>query len=67
MKECSRIDVLRNLPRLTQNSFIIMMDDVNRHGEHNCFIKMMDVLSSNGVECCHGEYVGEKTVAVIAT
>ncbi len=67
MSECSRIDVMRNLPGILKDSFVILMDDTNRTGERNCLSKMMDSLDTSGIAYCSSEYVGEKTMSIIAS
>lgn len=47
--EYSRIDVLNLLPDCLQDSFIIMIDDVDRIGEKNSFMHMEGMLKSHGI------------------
>lgn len=67
MKEYSRIDVLQHLPDCIEDSFIIMIDDVERHGEENTFNEMKMKLEEAGILFATGVYRGKKSVGVIVS
>ena len=67
MKRLSRIDVLKMLPGLLADPFVILMDDYNRAGEKNTCQRMEACLRENGIAYAAGTYRGEKDCRVIAS
>ncbi|MDE6759417.1 MAG: hypothetical protein K2J90_01915 [Lachnospiraceae bacterium] len=67
MKEYARIDVLQHLPECIEDSFVIMIDDVERQGEQNTFNEMKMKLEEAGILFVAGLYKGKKSVGVIVS
>lgn len=67
MKVYSRIDILEILPDCLQNSWIIMMDDVDRIGEQNTLKKIKEILQDNKIAFECKEYMGQKKFAILAS
>lgn len=63
----SRIDVLGLLPQCLSDTFVIMIDDVERLGEHNTIKEITSILSDSNREYAVGYYGGDKRCAVIAS
>lgn len=63
----SRIDVLKILPDCLKESFVILIDDVNRQGEMNTMKEMMRVLESNHIPFSQGIYEGSKDTGIIVS
>ncbi|MDC7279114.1 hypothetical protein NXH64_06285 [Butyrivibrio fibrisolvens] len=64
MEDDSRVDILRLLPNCLKESFIIMIDDTNRQGESNTFLKICNILTRNKIEYCTGKYTGKKSFSI---
>lgn len=68
VSEYSRYDALAATSELTaSDEFIVVFDDVNRYGEYQTMMAMIQSLKSRGVTVHHRVYEGSKNVAVIAT
>ena len=67
MRFISRIDVLRLIPGCLCDSFVIVLDDVNRFPESVMLNKLKQKLDLYGIKYRIGFYDGVKRVAVIAS
>ena len=67
MKEKSRIDIFDVLPECLLNSWIIMLDDVQREGERNTFNRMKEILENNGIKYCAKTHSGEKSFGILTS
>ena len=67
MKEYSRIDVLRSMPDILAESFVIMVDDYNRDTERRTVREMESLLEENGVPCEKGFYSGSKELMLLTS
>ena len=67
MKQYSRIDVLKILPKCLNHEFIIMLDDTNRIGESRTLEEMLSVLTTSGIPFFVGHYEGDKKTSVICS
>ena len=67
MKQLSRIDVAKLVPKILKESFIIIIDDTNRIGETNCCKMIEGRLKESGIEFCQGSYQGDKKTTVICS
>lgn len=67
MKNYSRIDILDILPECLAESWIIMMDDVERMGEYNTLDMIRDVLEENNIAYAEQEYWGGEKSFLIMT
>lgn len=67
MKYYSRIDALGILPQCLSDTFVIMIDDVERPGEQNTIKEILSTLSDNNREYAVGYYGGDKRCIVIAS
>ncbi|MBR2581373.1 MAG: hypothetical protein IKE39_09980 [Cutibacterium sp.] len=67
MEELSRIDVLKMLPGILSDSFVIMLDDYNRVGEQHTTERMKSVLDEHGIDYVAGVYRGSKSMLVICS
>lgn len=63
----SRIDVLRNITDFIEDSFVIMIDDIDRAAELNTFKKMQSKLVESNIPYVAGVYRGKKSVGVIVS
>ena len=66
-KHYARVDVLSILPHSLSESFAIILDDHNRHGEQNTGREIRRVLRQSGVPHHWTEYAGEKSVLIITS
>ena len=67
MPEYARIDVLKLMPECLAESFVIILDDVNRSGEQNTFQEMKKVLEQNEISYAEGVYAGKKVVKMLVS
>lgn len=67
MKQYARIDVLNMLPDCLADSFIIIIDDVERSGETHTIHEMAGVLKSSDILFTMGKYSGKKDCMVICS
>lgn len=67
MLEYARIDVLRMIPDILSDSFVILMDDCERPGEARTVEAMCEALVRAGVDFKRGDYRGDKEVVVICS
>lgn len=63
----SRRDILNCIPNILGESFVIIIDDMQRIGEQNTFEDIKQVLSRNGIAYEFGLYSGEKSCGVIVS
>ncbi len=63
--DISRIDIIKYIPDMLENSFAIIVDDYDRVGEKNTVKRIMEKLSQKGIKAELGVYSGEKQVAII--
>lgn len=66
-EKLSRIDVLRMLPQILAEDFMIILDDYNRIGEQNTIKEIKKVLDSHNIPYVTGVYSGDKDVIVLAS
>ena len=67
MKQYARIDVLKMLPDCLAESFIIIIDDVERSGETHTISEMTGVLKESEIPFAMGKYSGKKDCMVICS
>lgn len=67
MKDLARIDCLDLIPECLSESFAIMIDDFNRHGEQKTVELLVAKLSGAGIDFRQGYYSGEKDLCIIAS
>lgn len=67
MPEYARIDVLRMLPGILSDSFVIIVDDCERAGEARTLRAMSESLTRAGIGFKRGDYKGNKDVAVLCS
>lgn len=63
----SRRDIIKCMPGILENNFVIIMDDTNRQGERDTIIEIEDILSDNGIEFSTGTYYGVTDCTVICS
>lgn len=63
----SRIDVLDIIPENINESFVIVIDDVNRTGEQNTVELIKEKLEINHIKYYIGKYMGDKDTYVIVS
>ena len=64
MKDYSRIDVLSIIPECLAESFVIVLDDAERHGERKTAQEIDKKLKENGIEFRRAIYSGEKDFCI---
>ena len=64
MKIYSRVDVLRLLPGILSDRFVIMLDDYNRPQEQNTGHEMEKILTEHSIAYAYGNYSGDKDMRV---
>lgn len=67
MPEYSRIDVLKMLPYCLAESFVIIIDDVERSGETRTVNDMAEILKASRIPFDMGRYSGKKDCMVICS
>lgn len=67
MEHYARVDVLGLLPGCLAESFVIMIDDLERPGESRTFAEMKEALARASVEYACGVYSGVKDVGVLCS
>lgn len=67
MKMYSRVDILEILPECLTESWIIMMDDVDRVGEQNTVKRIKEILQDNHIAFEYKEYMGQKKFAILTS
>lgn len=63
----SRRDIVEFLPNILEESFAIVIDDANRHGEKNTIKEISDILQKHNILYCTGVYMGATDCCVIAS
>lgn len=63
----ARIDVCRLLPSILSDSFVIMLDDVNRKEDNAAAKEISDILHKCNVNICTKYYKGEKDMFIAAS
>lgn len=63
----ARIDILSLLPECLADSFVIVVDDYNRHGEKNMVAVLESLLQENNIAYKKGVYSGQKDCIVICS
>lgn len=63
----SRRDVLEFLPNILNPSFVIVIDDAQRHGERMTIAEIEEILTKNNIEFCQGVYPGMTDLCVITS
>jgi archaellum component FlaC len=63
----ARVDFLKLVPNCLADSFVILVDDVNRPGEQNMVELLQRKLEQNHIQFCTGKYQGNKTTFVITS
>jgi len=63
----ARVDILNLLPECLAESFVIVVDDYNRHGEKNMVAILEMILSENEISFVKGVYSGQKDCVVICS
>jgi hypothetical protein len=66
-KKFARIDVLKLIPDSLADSFVIVIDDANRHGELNTISHLKKMLREQEIEFEENFYRGNKNAYVIAS
>ncbi len=61
----ARIDVLKMLPDILSDDFIILIDDSHRSGERNTILDMKIILKEHDIPFAEGIYSGAKDMTVI--
>ena len=68
MTKYSRIDLLELLPDCLMDSWIIMLDDIQRRGERRTLDQIKKILIKNGIRFMEKRYAGtEKEFAILAS
>ena len=67
MPEYSRIDVLKMLPDCLAESFVIIIDDVERSGETRTVNDMAEILKASQIPFAMGRYSGKKDCMVMCS
>lgn len=67
MKEYARIDVLSLIPNSLAESFVIFIDDCNRHAEGCTINEILAMLDGQGISYKRGTYKGEIDTCVICS
>lgn len=67
MKQYARIDILKIIPDCLSDSFVILIDDLERPGDNATVQKMKQKLSDNNIEYVFGKYSGAKDMAIICS
>lgn len=63
----SHIDVVKHIPEILQEDFVIIVDDFERIGEQNMVELLKKKLDNNNITYFEGKYVGEKDICVIVS
>ena len=63
----ARVDILNILPECLAESFIIVVDDYERHGEKNMVAILETILKENNIAFKKGVYSGQKDCVVICS
>ncbi|MBQ9565640.1 MAG: hypothetical protein IJU98_08645 [Synergistaceae bacterium] len=63
----SRRDILEFLPEILEDSWIIVMDDVEREGEKETIAEIRSILIQNGIKFHEGVYPGRTFCCVITS
>lgn len=63
----SRIDIIDLIPECLNESFILMLDDAERHGEQNTLTLIRNFLAESGIKHCMNYYTGQKATAIITS
>jgi len=63
----ARVDIISILPDCLADSFVIFIDDSNRKGEQKTIMEIKDILKSNNIDFCEGEYKGQKYTKIITS
>lgn len=63
----ARVDVLKLIPEYLEDSFVIMVDDVNRQGESNTVELIETTLKEHGIAYGEGAYKGNKETRIITS
>ncbi len=67
MPDYARIDVLKMLPDILSDNFMILMDDSQRPGEMHTLEKMKQVLTENRIAFAFSDYTGAKKMTIICS
>lgn len=67
MKDYSRVDTLNIIPECLKDSFVIMMDDIDRSGERNTLNLLEDKLQINDISYKRGLYSGKRDTAILCS
>lgn len=67
MPDYARIDVLRMIPDILADSFVLLVDDCERPGETRMAQEMCELLKKSRIKFRRGDYQGNKDVAVICS
>lgn len=65
MRTISRVDVLKLVPSILTERFVILVDDVNRHGEMRMVELLCEKLDDVGVNYAKALYKSDKATAII--
>lgn len=64
----SRYDIVSKIEELeVDDEFIVLFDDTNRQGERDTLFKVVRLLKAKNIEYFTTDYVGNKTITIIAT
>lgn len=63
----ARIDILKMIPDILPDDFIILIDDSQRSGEKNTIEDMKNVLIKNDIPFAVGVYSGNKEITIICS
>ena len=63
----SRYDIITLVEKFMENEFIIIIDDTNRIGENDTVLDIVSILNTKKINFYKSEYVGNKTVSIIAS
>ena len=67
MMNYARIDVLKMIPGILEENFIILLDDTERSGEKNTINEMKAALTENNINYASGVYSGMKDMTVLCS
>ena len=67
MKNYSRVDTLSIIPECLKDSFVIMMDDLDRSGERNTLKLFEDKLQTNNIHYKKGLYSGKSDTTLLCS
>ena len=65
--EYSRRDILKIIPDVLEDSFVIILDDVNRKGELNTVREIEEILQDNNIPYFEGFYYGITDCCVVTS